>query len=385
MSAKKFYYITPNPIGVNDFLILGRKGSEEAAKKHNASLKILESEDPNTINENVRSAINDGADLVIVIGFEFGDIIPKVAAESPDVQFLTIDFCPDNPAANVHCAVFREYEAAYLIGGMAGLLTKTNEVMQVSDRATVLRDGRVVTMLATSETSPAEISRAMVGRDVMLRVNKRPHEPGEVVLNVSGLHVENNRGGEAVCGVSFDVRAGEIVGIADVAGNGQNELVEALVGLRLTKSGRVMLRGREITSLSIGARRAAGMAYMPEDCSAVGLSLDARADENLLMGYEGQPELSQRGWLNFNAIGRHANRLIERFAIKAPSPREAMVNLSGGNRQKAVLARELSHQAALLIAEQPTWSVDVGSIEFIHQRLLDYRENGHASRSSEPA
>ncbi len=131
-AVKKFYYITPNPIGVNDFLILGRKGSEEAARKHNASLKILESEDPNTINENVRAAINDGADLVIVIGFEFGDIIPKVAAESPDVQFLTIDFCPDNPAANVHCAVFREYEAAYLIGAMAGLLTKTNKVGAIS-------------------------------------------------------------------------------------------------------------------------------------------------------------------------------------------------------------------------------------------------------------
>lgn len=129
---QKFYYITPNPIGVNDFLILGRKGSEEAAQKHNASLKILESEDPNTINENVRAAVNDGATLVIVIGFEFGDIIPKVAAESPDVQFLTIDFCPDSPPANVHCAVFREYEMTYLIGAAAGLLTKTNKVGAIS-------------------------------------------------------------------------------------------------------------------------------------------------------------------------------------------------------------------------------------------------------------
>jgi basic membrane protein A len=129
---KKFYYITPNPIGVNDFLILGRKGSEEAAQKHNASLKVLESEDPNTINENVRAAVNDGANLVVVIGFEFGDIIPKVAAESPDVQFLTIDFCPDQPPANVHCAVFREYEASYLIGAMAGLLTKSNKVGAIS-------------------------------------------------------------------------------------------------------------------------------------------------------------------------------------------------------------------------------------------------------------
>jgi len=255
---------------------------------------------------------------------------------------------------------------------------KLNEVMQISDRATVLRDGRVVATLVTSQTSPAEISRAMVGRDVMLRVNKLPRKPGEVVLSVGDLHVENNRGSEAVCGVSFDVRAGEIVGIAGVAGNGQNELIEALVGLRPIKSGRVALRGREITSVSIGARRAAGMAYVPEDRSAVGLALDAQVDENLLMGYEEQPELSQRGWLNFGSIERHARCLVERFAIKAPSPREAVANLSGGNRQKTVLARELSHQAALLIAEQPTWGVDVGSIEFIHQRLLDYCQNGHA-------
>lgn len=129
---KKFFYITPNPIGVNDFLILGRKGSEEAAAKHGASLKVLESDDPNTRNENVRAAVNDGGNVVIVIGFEFGDIIPKVAAESPDVQFLTIDFCPENPPANVHCAVFREYEAAYLIGAMAGLLTKSNKVGAIS-------------------------------------------------------------------------------------------------------------------------------------------------------------------------------------------------------------------------------------------------------------
>jgi simple sugar transport system ATP-binding protein len=255
---------------------------------------------------------------------------------------------------------------------------KLNEVMQISDRATVLRDGRVVTTLVTSETSPAEISRAMVGRDVMLRVNKRPHEPGEVVLDVADLHVENNQGAEAVRGVSLVVRAGEIIGIAGVAGNGQNELVEALAGLRPVKSGRVTLRGRDMTDASVDEWRAAGMAYVPEDRSAVGLALGARVDENLLMGYERRPAISNRGWLNLNAVRRHANQLIDRFAIKTSSPREVMGNLSGGNRQKGVLARELSHGAPLLIAEQPTWGVDVGSIEFIHQQLLDYRANGHA-------
>jgi basic membrane protein A len=128
----KIYYITPNPIGVNDFLKLGKKGSEEAAAKHGAALKILESEDPNTRTENVRAAINDGAGIVIVIGFEFGDVIAKVAPEASNVQFLTIDFCPDKPSPNVHCAVFREYEMTYLIGVEAGLLTKSNKVGVIS-------------------------------------------------------------------------------------------------------------------------------------------------------------------------------------------------------------------------------------------------------------
>lgn len=255
---------------------------------------------------------------------------------------------------------------------------KLNEVMAISDRATVLRDGRVVTTLETAQTSPAEISRAMVGREVMLQANKPPREPGEAVLAVSDLHVENNQGIEAVRGVSLTVRAGEIVGIAGVAGNGQNELVEALVGLRPIKAGRVTVCDRDVTLAGVAERRTAGLAYVPEDRSAVGLALGAGVDENLLMGYECRPDLSRRGWLNFDAVRQHADRLIGRFAIKASSPREAMGNLSGGNRQKAVLARELSHQAPLLIAEQPTWGVDVGSIEFIHRQLLDYRANGHA-------
>ncbi len=255
---------------------------------------------------------------------------------------------------------------------------KLNEVMQISDRATVLRDGRVVTTLETAQTSPAEISRAMVGRDVMLQVNKPPPAPGEVVLRVSDLHVEGAQGTRAVRGISFDVRAGEIVGIAGVAGNGQNELVEALTGLRPVSAGTVSLRGHDLTHAGVDERRAAGMAYIPEDRSAVGLALGARVDENLIMGHERQPALSDRGWLNFEGIRRHAQGLIGQFGIKAASPREAMANLSGGNRQKAVLARELFHRAPLLIAEQPTWGVDVGSIEFIHQQLLDYRAHGHA-------
>lgn len=258
---------------------------------------------------------------------------------------------------------------------------KLNEVMEISDRATVLRDGAVVSTLETAQTSPAQISRAMVGRDVILQVNKPPAKIGGVVLQVTDLHVRNPQGDahlDAVRGVSFAVHAGEIVGIAGVAGNGQNDLVEALAGLRSIRKGAIALQNRDMSHCTVAERRAAGMAYIPEDRSRVGLALDAKLSENLAMGFQHEPQFQQRGWLNFGAFKQHAQGLINQFTIKTPNENALVANLSGGNRQKGVVARELTHRAALLIAEQPTWGVDVGSIEFIHQQLLDYRQSGHA-------
>jgi simple sugar transport system ATP-binding protein len=255
---------------------------------------------------------------------------------------------------------------------------KLDEVMHIADRATVLRDGKVITTLEVADTSPAEISRAMVGRDVLLRATKTPREPGRVVLAVDDVCVHNDLGQIAVEHISLDVREGEIVGIAGVAGNGQNELVEALTGLRSVEAGRVVLHERDITHATVLERRQAGIAYIPEDRGHVGLALEAPLNENLLMGYQRQPRYSRRGLLNFAAIRQHAQQLIGEYGIKTASFRETTDNLSGGNRQKGVVARELSHRAPLLIAEQPTWGVDVGSIEFIHQQLLAYRQDGHA-------
>lgn len=255
---------------------------------------------------------------------------------------------------------------------------KLNEVMEVSDRATVLRNGAVVTTVNTRETSPSELARAMVGRSVLLRVDKPEVEPGEPMLAVEDLHVQDDRGHEAVRGVSFQVRAGELVGLAGVAGNGQTELVQALVGLRQARSGAVRLRGEDVTHASVGARREAGMAYVPEDRGRVGLALEAPLDENLLMGYEGQPRYSERGLLKFDAIRKLAEGLAQAYAIKTPGVRERAANLSGGNLQKTVVAREMTHDAPLLVAEQPTRGVDIGSIEFIHQQLVEYQQRGHA-------
>lgn len=255
---------------------------------------------------------------------------------------------------------------------------KLNEVMQVSERATVLRNGSVIATLNTRESNPSELARYMVGRSVLLRVEKPRVVPGEILLQVENVRVADDRGEPAVRDVSFNVRAGELVGIAGVAGNGQTELIQAIVGLRPLRAGRVLLRGRDVSRAQVAERRATGTAYIPEDRGGVGLALDAKLDENLLMGYETQSSYSDRGLLKFDAIENFAQGLVQQFSIKTSNVNERASNLSGGNLQKTVVARELTHDAPVLIAEQPTRGVDIGSIEFIHQQLLAYQQRGHA-------
>jgi simple sugar transport system ATP-binding protein len=255
---------------------------------------------------------------------------------------------------------------------------KLQEVMSLSDKATVLRGGRVTATLRTAETSPEEISRYMVGREVILVVDKPPAKVGETVLAVENLVVAGEGGRPTVQSISFQVRAGEIVGIAGVAGNGQTELIQAITGLRPITAGQITLEKQDVSHSSVAGRRQAGQAYIPEDRYHIGLALPARVADNLIMGFQRQAAISQRGLLSLNGISQHASRLIKQYAIKVAQPAEAAANLSGGNLQKVVVAREFSHQGRLLIAEQPTRGVDVGSIEFIHQRLLNYRSQGNA-------
>jgi ABC-type uncharacterized transport system ATPase subunit len=255
---------------------------------------------------------------------------------------------------------------------------KLNEVMSISDNATVLRSGRVTGTLRTAETSPEEISRLMVGRDVIFRIEKPAQQSGEPVLAVENLLVEDEARRALVKGISFQVCAGEIVGIAGVAGNGQTELVEALTGMRPVDGGQVTLRGKAITRRAVSDRREAGLSYIPEDRGHIGLALAARVSDNLIMGFQHTPPIARRTILRFAGIREHARKLVDRFTIKVSTVQEATSNLSGGNLQKVVVARELSHQGNLLIAEQPTRGIDVGSIEFVHQQLLDYRAAGKA-------
>lgn len=254
---------------------------------------------------------------------------------------------------------------------------KLNEVMAISDRVTVLRDGRRVAQLLTAESSPEEITRHMTGRDVDLTTPPPAHEPGDVVLEVRDLTVPG-AGRPAVADASLTVRANEVVGIAGVAGNGQVELAEAIIGMRRASSGSVSVRGVDLSHSSIAARRDGGIAYIPEDRHGIGSAGTADATDNLALGHHRKPPLLRRGLLSRGAMLEHARRLIDRFGVKIASPSTPVGTLSGGNLQKVVVARELDYRSPLLIAEQPTRGVDIGAIESIHRELCEYRDGGGA-------
>ncbi|MBK6012250.1 ABC transporter ATP-binding protein [Streptomyces sp. MBT53] len=248
---------------------------------------------------------------------------------------------------------------------------KLREVLEGSDNVTVLRDGRVVARLVTADTSADEIAAAMTGRAVELDRVHAPGTPGDVVLDVRDLTTDS------VHDVGLTVHAGEIVGIAGVAGNGQSELIEALAGLRPVASGQVRLKGRDITHASATERRAQGLAYVPEDRHAVGTAPAATVADNLAMGHH-RTSLSAKGLLPPASVRAHAGRLIERFGIKAATPEVPASALSGGNLQKLLIGRELAHEAPLLLVEQPTRGVDIGAIQNIHDQIVAYRDAGHA-------
>ena len=254
---------------------------------------------------------------------------------------------------------------------------KLHEVMAIADRVTVLRDGRVAASMTTKETSPSEIIRAMTGRAVNLTVEKGPAKPGAIMLKVDGLMVRG-AGRPAVDRVSFTIRAGEIVGAAGVAGNGQTELIETLTGLRAPDYGRVEIAGREVTRADVEQHRRAGLAYIPEDRTTTGSALQASATDNLAMGFHRAPPLAHRGLIDHRAFAAHARRLIARFDVRVGGEAQKAGSLSGGNLQKLVVARELTHEGPLLIAEQPTRGVDVGATQFIHGLLIAERDKDRA-------
>jgi general nucleoside transport system ATP-binding protein len=255
---------------------------------------------------------------------------------------------------------------------------KLKEVLEIADRITVLRRGKKIETLPREGATTETLARLMVGREVLLRVEKKPAEPGEPLLRVEGLNARDERGLDAVRDVSFEVRAGEIVGLAGIDGNGQTELVEALTGLRKPVSGKVLIGDKDVTGRGARASFDAGEGHIPEDRHRRGLVLDFTLAENIaLHDYRHQPD-SRWGWLYPGRLVRRARRVLKEFDVRGGGPQTLALSLSGGNQQKVVIAREIDGDPRVLVSAQPTRGLDVGAIEFVHRRLVEERDEGRA-------
>jgi len=257
---------------------------------------------------------------------------------------------------------------------------KLNEILEVSDRVSVLRKGKYIGTVNTADTNAVELSRMMVGHDVQLVVDKSPANPGETVLQVKDLHVPSHLyKHDAVKGVSFNVQAGEIVCIAGIDGNGQSELVFGLTGLEKCSSGTIILNGEDITHAPIKKRSAAGLSHIPEDRHKHGLVLDFSLEQNMVLQSFEQPRFQHMGFIKFGDIRNYAERLINEYDVRSgQGPITIARSMSGGNQQKAIVAREIDRDLPLMIAVQPTRGLDVGAIENIHKQIIAQRDAGKA-------
>ncbi|WP_283697730.1 ABC transporter ATP-binding protein [Clostridium perfringens] len=256
---------------------------------------------------------------------------------------------------------------------------KLKEIKAAADRCTVIRRGRYIGTVDVKTTSEAEMAKMMVGREVSFKVNKKPAKPGDVVLDIKNLSVKNNKKVLGLKDFSIDVRAGEIVGIAGVEGNGQSELIEAITGLRKSESGTINFKNKDITRESIRNRINSGIAHIPEDRHKRGLVLDYTIEENMVLEVYDKKPFSNKGLLNKKEIKKYAEKIIDEFDVRSGEGAESIArSLSGGNQQKAIIGREIELNPELLIAAQPTRGLDVGSIEYIHKRLVEQRDSGKA-------
>lgn len=254
---------------------------------------------------------------------------------------------------------------------------KLDEVLAISDEVTVMRDGRTVGHVKTADTNAKDLARMIVGRDVLLRVEKTEAEPNSTVLEVKDLIV-SGRHGVAVDNVSFKVRAGEIVGIAGIEGNGQTELMEALAGLVKPKSGRIEFEGRDVTDIGARKLKELGIAHIPEDRHKRGLLLNSDLSENSILGVHYRPPVAASGFMNSAAIEKRVSGIIENYDVRPPNSELLAKSLSGGNQQKLIIGREFELDPKLLLVSQPTRGVDIGAIEFIHRSIIELRDKGRA-------
>ncbi|HET6691631.1 MAG TPA: ABC transporter ATP-binding protein [Miltoncostaeaceae bacterium] len=313
----------------------------------------------------------------ITVGMQQRVEILKALYRGADILIL------DEPTA-----VLTPQEATELVGILRNLTAqgtsvifithKLNEVLDIADRVTVLRRGRYIATETTRGASEADLARFMVGREVVLRVDKTPAKPGEPRLEVRDLVVHDERGLEAVRGLSLDVRAGEIVGLAGVDGNGQAELIDAIAGLRAPTSGTIRVDGRDITGASPHDVLEAGAGHIPTDRQHRGLVMDFTLAENIALHDFDKPPASSHGWLFPGRMEAAAQPLLQEFDVRGGGPRAPAASLSGGNQQKVIIAREVSRDPGVLVASQPTRGLDVGAIEYVHRRLVAERDEGRA-------
>ena len=257
---------------------------------------------------------------------------------------------------------------------------KLREVLAVTDNVSVMRAGEIVETVPTKGATAELLAERMVGRRVLLRVEKPESPPGDVILDVRDLSVVDGSGVVRVADVSFEVRAGEILGIAGVAGNGQSELIEAMTGIRAPTSGSVAFKGRDLGVMSddANALRQSGIAHVPEDRQRMGLVTSFQARENTILGYQGDLAYRRNGLMDWHAVTSDTQSRMEKYDIRPRQPLLRTAHFSGGNQQKIVIAREIEHDPDLLVVGQPTRGVDIGAIEFIHRRLVEMRNAGKA-------
>jgi simple sugar transport system ATP-binding protein len=255
---------------------------------------------------------------------------------------------------------------------------KLREIMAVTDAVSVMRRGEMVATWPTAQTTMEKLAEAMVGRRVLLSVPKGPSMPGRTLLGVESLTIVGSRGSKVVEDVSLTVRAGEIVGIAGVAGNGQSELMEAIAGIRAPTSGRILIGGEDVAGIDPAGMREIGLAHIPEDRHRMGLVLPFEARENTILGYQSDPRYARGLLLDPAAIEATAADQFGRYDVRPPLPRLRSALFSGGNQQKIVVAREMEQDPMVLLIGQPTRGVDIGAIEFIHRRIVELRDRGKA-------
>lgn len=364
------------PLTVAENVVLGQEPSRRGMIDMHSAVKTVQ-----TLSDQFGLKVDPTAKVeTLSVGIQQRIEIIKVLYRGADVLIL------DEPTAVLAPQEVEEFfdilKSLKTQGKTIIFIThKLHEVMAISDQVTVMRQGKMVGAVETAKTSKAEIATLMVGRQVLLQVDRGSAKPGETVLKVAALEALDNKKLPALKGVDLDVRAGEILGIAGVEGNGQSELVEVLTGLRRAENGQVSVAGQEILGDSPRQVHAKGVGHIPEDRHRRGLVLEYTVAANLILGIHHKAPFV-KSWgvdvLDEAPINAKAERLVEEFDIRPTDYQNPAGNLSGGNQQKVVVAREMDQQPRLLIAAQPTRGVDVGSIEFIHKRLIEARDAGAA-------